>query len=306
MLFKEPVHKILERIRNEPFFRWPNKMGGDPSRRNQSLYCTYHRDKGHTTEQCRVLKDHLGQLVKAGHLKEFVADSTDWETEQGAPQRRNPLPPPRGVINVIHATPRGAAAARMVMTVACAEGESSKKQKRVGRLDISFGEDDFEGTIQPHDDALVVTARIGGFLVKRVMIDQGSGADVMYPDLFEGLGLKTQDLAKYNTPLVSFNGRIVIPEGQISLPVDMEGKEVVVTFIVVRSFAPYTAILGRPWIHAMGAVPSTLHVKVKFPTEYGVVEVRGNQQVAKQCLVAAVQWEKEQLGQAEHAEKETA
>ena len=86
----------------------------------------------------------------------------------------------------------------------------------------------------------------------------------------------------------------------------MEGKEVVVTFIVVRSFAPYTAILGRPWIHAMGAVPSTLHVKVKFPTDYGVVEVRGNQQVAKQCLIAAVQWEKEQLGQAEHAEKEAA
>ena len=48
--FKEPVHKILDRIKNESFFRWPNKMGGDPSRRNQNLYYTYHRDKGHTTE----------------------------------------------------------------------------------------------------------------------------------------------------------------------------------------------------------------------------------------------------------------
>ena len=52
MAFKEPVHKIVDRIKNEPYFRWPNKMRGDPSRRNQSLYCTYHRDKGHTTEQC--------------------------------------------------------------------------------------------------------------------------------------------------------------------------------------------------------------------------------------------------------------
>ena len=67
--FKEPVHKILDWIKNEPFFRWPNKMGGDPSRRNQNLYCTYHRDKGHTTEQCRVLKDHPEQLIKAGYLK---------------------------------------------------------------------------------------------------------------------------------------------------------------------------------------------------------------------------------------------
>ena len=162
-----------------------------------------------------------------------------------------------------------------------------------------------EGTVQPHDDALVVTAQIGRFLVKRVMIDQGSGADVMCPDLFEGLGLKIQDLAKYDTPLVSFDGSVVIPEGQIPLPVDMEGKGVIVTFVVVRSFSPYTAILGRPWIHAMKAVSSTLHVKVKFPTEYGVAEVRGNQQVARQCLVAAIRWKNEQLGQAEQTEKET-
>ena len=158
----------------------------------------------------------------------------------------------------------------------CTERDSAEKKKKVERLTISFREDDLEGTIQPHDDALVVTARISGFLVKRVMIDQGSGADVMYPDLFEGLELKTQDLAKYDTPLVSFDGRVVITEGQIFLPVDMEGKGVIVTFIVVRSFSPYTAILGRPWIHTMKAVPSTLHVKEKFSTEYGVAEVRGN------------------------------
>ena len=72
----------------------------------------------------------------------------------------------------------------------------------------------------------------------------------MYPDLFKGFGLKSQDLIKYDTPLVSFHGRVVISKGQISLPVNMEGKEVMVTFIVVGSFSPNTAILGRPWIHA--------------------------------------------------------
>ena len=113
----------------------------------------------------------------------------------------------------------------------------------------------------------------------------------MYPDLFRGLGLKNEDLSKYDTPLVGLNGQMVVPEGQISLPVNMEGKEVMVTFIVVNSFSSYTAILGRPWIHAMGAVPSTLHVKVKFHTEYGIAIVRGNQQVARQCLVAAVNQE---------------
>ena len=80
--------------------------------------------------------------------------------------------------------------------------------------------------------------------MKRVMIDQGSGADVMYLDLFKGrLRLKDQDLTKYDSLLVSFDGRVVIPQGQISLPVSMEGKEVMVTFIVVNSFSLYTAIL---------------------------------------------------------------
>ena len=73
-----------------------------------------------------------------------------------------------------------------------------------------------------HDDALVVTAQINGFIVKRVLIDQGSGADVMYSDLFKGLGLKNEDLLKYDTPLVGFDGRVVIPEGQISLPMNIK------------------------------------------------------------------------------------
>ncbi|XP_030946053.1 uncharacterized protein LOC115970586 [Quercus lobata] len=97
----------------------------------------------------------------------------------------------------------------------------------------------------------------------------------MYPNLFKGLGLKNEDLSKYDKPLMGFDGQMVILEGQISLPINMEGKEVMVTFIVVASFSPYMAILGRSWIHAMGAILSTLHVKVKFRTEQGIAIVRG-------------------------------
>ena len=149
----------------------------------------------------------------------------------------------------------------------CSSKQPPKKKMKIGRELIVFNDDDLEGTIQPHDDALVVTARINDFIVKRVMVDQGSGAEVMYPDLFRGLGLKKKDLSKYDTPLVGFDGQVVIPEGQISLSVNMEGKEVTVAFIVIASFSPYTAILGRSWIHEMGAIPSTLHEKVKFCIE---------------------------------------
>ena len=156
------------------------------------------------------------------------------------------------------------------------------------REPINFNDDDLEGTIQSHDDALVVTTQINGFIINRVLIDQGSGTEVMYPDLYKGLGLKKDDLSKYDTPLMGFDGRMVILEGQILLLVNMEGKEMMVTLIMVASFSPYIPILGRPWIHAMGAVPSNLNVKFKFRIEQGITVVRGNQQVARQCLVAAI------------------
>ena len=95
----------------------------------------------------------------------------------------------------------------------------------------------------------------------------------MYPDLYKGLRLKSEDLSRYDTSLVGFDGKIVTPEGQIKLLVVIEGKEVEVNFIVVNAFSPYTAILGRPWIHAMGAISSTLHQKIKFPTEDSVAVV---------------------------------
>ena len=74
-------------------------------------------------------------------------------------------------------------------------------------------------TIQPHDDGLVIMLRIRGYDVKRVMVDQGNGAKIMYPDLYKGLNLRSKDLTAYDSPLVSFDGKVVIPRGQIRLPV---------------------------------------------------------------------------------------
>ena len=191
------------------------------------------------------------------------------------------------MIEVIHVAPKGIAMARWrdALTVApwgnYLDEQPPEKKMKIGMEPIAFNDDDLEGTIQPHNDALVVTTQINGFILNRVLVDQGSGADVMYQDLFRGLKLKKEDLSKYDMPPVGFDGQVVIPEGQVSLPVNMKGKEVTVAFIVVTSFSPYTAILGRLWIHAMGAVPSTLHVKVKFRTEQGIVTIRGSQQAAR-------------------------
>ena len=84
-------------------------------------------------------------------------------------------------------------------------------------LVMGFSDEDKIGTIQLHDDALVITLRIGGYDVKRVMVDQGSITEI-YPDLYKGLNLRAENLTPYSSPLVSFEGKIIIPKGQIRLP----------------------------------------------------------------------------------------
>ena len=121
-----------------------------------------------------------------------------------------------------------------------------KRVKTNVPLVLSFSEANKQRTIQPHDDALMVTLRIGGYDVRKVMIDQGSAAEIMYPDLFKGLGLKPEDLTTYSSHLVSFEGKMIVPRGQIRLSVQTGSDVVEVDFIVVDAFSPYTAIMGRP------------------------------------------------------------
>ena len=78
------------------------------------------------------------------------------------------------------------------------------------------------------------------------MIDQGSAAEIMYPDLYNRLNLKLESLTAYSSPLVSFEGKMVVPKGQIRLPVQTDSDVVEVDFIVVDAFSPYMAIMGRP------------------------------------------------------------
>ena len=134
----------------------------------------------------------------------------------------------------------------------------------------------------------MVTLRIGGYDVKKVMVNQDSGAEIMYPDLYKGLNLRPKNLTVYNSLLVSFYRKVVIPRGQIRLPVQVGVEVVKVDFIVVDAYSPYMAIVARPWLHALGAVSSTLHQKLKYPSRGCIEEIVGSQSIARQCLVAAI------------------
>ncbi|CAA0805859.1 Unknown protein, partial [Striga hermonthica] len=195
---------------------WPATRFEGPTKPRSNKYCRFHRDYGHNTEDCRHLKDEIERLIQGGHLKDFVIrdrprgkerrrcreDSVarsdrDEDREDDARRERrrrqddgreNPrgeVPAKRGTIYMISEGPT--------------DGDSNNAQKRhvraakrkreevriTGRMSvISFRAEDAEGVLLPHNDALVITAEVAGFDVKRVFIDTGSSVDVMFYDYF--------------------------------------------------------------------------------------------------------------------------
>uniref|UniRef100_A0A2N9HHC2 Uncharacterized protein n=1 Tax=Fagus sylvatica TaxID=28930 RepID=A0A2N9HHC2_FAGSY len=264
-VFKEPIHRLLDKIKGKPFFVWPSKLIGDPAARNQNLYCFYHQDKGHVTENCHKYKTLLEQLVAAGHLSDYVESTPTANKARGADGAY-------GIVDYAH----------FVSTSCSGVPISSAHQV------VSFSDEDLADVQMPHNDPLVITLRFGDYDVQRVLVDQGSFAEIMYKGLYEKLGLKEADLANFTTPVFGFTGESTIPMGKTTLPVLAGPINLQTEFIVVRGTSPYNAIVGRDWLHRMKAVPSTLHQKLRFPTEEGVMEINGDQVTAKQCVLAAV------------------
>ena len=226
-------------------------------------------------------------------MRHLLHQPVEWQEQSNAEIRQSTLRPPIGTINVILAAPgRTDSNPFRVMSVcrlpAEADDRESKRARGMATPLIRFSNEDKLGTLQPHDDTLVVTLRIGGYDVKRVLVDQGSAVEVMYPDLFKGLKLKPEDLTTYDSPLVSFEGKTVTPKGMIRLPILTNSDVVEVDFIVVDAYSPYTVIVARLWLHALGAVSSTLRQKVKYLLEGRVKQVIGNQVKARQCIVSAI------------------
>uniref|UniRef100_A0A2N9IY34 Uncharacterized protein n=1 Tax=Fagus sylvatica TaxID=28930 RepID=A0A2N9IY34_FAGSY len=295
--FKEPIYRLLPLIKDKPYFEWPPKMPGDPATRETKPYCNYHRERGHLTEHCRAYRYHLEHLVKNEHLKQYVDESKSPHQNVEVPMINVKASAPVGIIDVIHfestchdqrGEMRRAAHLREVFQVQDSPQMAPSPLKKESVEEIVFNNQDLEGVQLPHSDALVITLRIGEFDVKRVLIDPGSSVKIMYESLFRGLGLGKKDLSRTEGPLSGFSGETVIPSGKVTINVRAGTVSSPTEFFVLNTFSPYNAILGRPWLHRMSAVPSTLHQRLRFPTSQGIMEIMGDQLAAKQCLVAPV------------------
>ncbi|KAK3008565.1 hypothetical protein RJ639_013962 [Escallonia herrerae] len=167
----------------------------------------------------------------------------------------------------------------------------NKKLKTVPAATITFSDDDSKGIKTPHDDPLVITIKAGNFDVKRVLIDNGSSAEILFHDAFKKMNIPTDRLRKMDTPLYGFSNHPVAAVGIIALPVAIgtppAQANFMLDFVVVKVPSAYNAILGRPVLNRLQAVMSTYHLKMKFPMEHGIGEVKGDQTTARQCYVTS-------------------
>ena len=164
----------------------------------------------------------------------------------------------------------------------------SIKSEHPGTDKIGFTFEEREKVLAPHHDALVISLTIANCLVKRILVDSGSSCNIIFQAAYQGLGLEENALIRKATPLIGFSGEIKRTTGETILPTYAEGVNLHTKFLVVNCHSSYNGILGRAWIHDMGAVPLTLHQIIKFPTPWGIRAIKGDQETARHCYQVAL------------------
>nr|XP_016474227.1 PREDICTED: uncharacterized protein LOC107796027 [Nicotiana tabacum] len=149
---------------------------------------------------------------------------------------------------------------------------------------ISFSDEDTEGIIQPHNDALVIAVVINKSRIKCVLIHPGISANIIRWRVVEQLGLLDQIVPAVRV-LNRFNMACETTKGEITLPVNTIGTTQETKFYVIEGDMRYNALFRRPWVHDMRVVPSTLHQALKLPTPEGIKTVYEEQSTTKKIFV---------------------
>ncbi|XP_075499718.1 uncharacterized protein LOC142538238 [Primulina tabacum] len=285
------------------------------SRPEKSGFCSFHKVCHHNTENCKALKGNYvspsipgpsnnsqrprvppwtsrppGSSARGGSVRNIprIEPSRRREPE---PERKKNSPPATGMIKMIlgGSTDGDSNRARKGRSRReCLEVEGERRNEAI----ISFGPEDLRGVNLPHNDALVIQARVANYDILRVFVDSGRSVNVIFKDVFVQMDLQGYHLEAVETAFFGFAGHMVYPEGEIMLPLTLGSQDlkrtVMTSFTVVDSPSSYNIILGRPAMNELRAVASTYHQKIKFPVGARVGEVRGDQPSSRKCYVEAV------------------
>ena len=229
----------------------PPRKTTTPPNADMTKYCHYHRNHGHTTEDCKALQDKIEELVCAGHFCRFIRRD-DHPSRSRHPPRSDHRRPPRDSRHDrrpaqpanqepeparTNITPADAPLRGTINTISCgfASGgsTSSTRKKHLCHIQsinhithshhrrrmppIIFTDDDFHGLDHQQDDPMVITVEIENYTVKKVLVDQGSSVDILYWPTYQKLQLPDTAMVPYNEPIYGFSGKQVSTRGYIKL-----------------------------------------------------------------------------------------
>jgi len=252
----------------------------------------FHKSFGHSINLCLALGYKLAELVKCGFLNDYMLEKQTRQSSGSQPassegqQHEIPI---HGEVHTIAGGFSGGGCtasqrkkyARSVMSVEAFEDHSPD-------VNITFTKEDLRDVV-PHDnDPIVISLATAGRMVHRVLVDQGSSADVMFWSNFEKLQLSPDQLRPYGGCLYGFAGDQVEVRGYIELRTTftdgVASRTERIRYPVVNAPSAYNILLGRPTLNIIGVVPSTRHMKVKLPSVEGVViAIRSDQKEARKC-----------------------
>ncbi|XP_031247982.1 uncharacterized protein LOC116105714 [Pistacia vera] len=269
----------------------PGKLHPE-ARRDTTKWCKFHNNHGHNTVDCIALRLEVAALLKRGHLRDLLTDKGKNTISQKS--SKEPLPPPwkptlKGFCSLIfggseisgvsYSLAKRYARANHHHEVQSIHPISRSHSHQV----IQFKDDEPVTLAALYHDALVVSLQIANILVKRVFVDGGSLANILFLEAVKAMGLEEANINRRLTLLVGFSLEQKYTIGEIVLPIYAGRVNKQTVFLVIDCPSPYNVILGRPWIHDMWAVPSTFHQTIRFPTKWGVREIKGDLKASKDC-----------------------
>ncbi|XP_056691831.1 uncharacterized protein [Spinacia oleracea] len=267
----------------------------------------------YVAKECTHLKDNIEDLIRRGYLTQFKAKSLysrtyenrddDGRFDNRKTEQKQNHPADQKRSNDILVITGGPVYADTTASSAKASVSEFKHQVNYHNSgkwpappkipQCTFAEDDCKGIIYPHDDPMVLALDVANRKIHRILIDGGSSANILFWPAFQELQIEEKHVKPVNYPVIGFTRATVIPEGIVSLPVQIgqgkDIKDVMVDFMIVKVPAAYNAILGRPFIHDAGAVVSTYHLTMMYTTnDNRSAKVKGNQEQAKRCYHTAL------------------
>ena len=174
-------------IKDDPSLKWPEKMKGDPNKCNKNKYCHFHRDHGHDTDECYNLKQQIENLIRQGKLRNFPGGDHKDEKLKGKVEK--PSRPSLGEIRVIirGTSARQSSKSRKTYLKVVQNVKLSGQPPRMRGADkqaITFMHEDPRRIHHPHDDAIVLTLLVVDYTTRKVLIDNGSLANILYYPAF--------------------------------------------------------------------------------------------------------------------------